>query len=202
MSRYYPGDTSMTEPETFEPAPFQAVSDPRQLKAVADPIRTRILHILAEREATNQQLASALDEPQAKVLHHVRVLLDAGLIRLVDQRIRGGNVEKYYRATARLYGFRPDPGDAAAFSGAVAVSGMESIAQELGASLKAWPDQPLYWEGRRTAMSPERLAEFNERMLALIAEYWSGPEGGVKAARDGEVMSLAAVMYRFPGSDE
>lgn len=191
----------MPENTMYEPAPFQAVSEPRQLKAIADPLRNRILHILAEREATNQQLSVALGEPQAKVLHHVRVLLNADLIRMVDQRIRGGNVEKYYRATARLYGFRPEPADAATFAGTIAVSGLESVMQEIRASLETWPDQPLYWEGRRARISPGRLAEFNDRMLELISEYWGGPSQAVEEA-GADVMSLAAVMYRFPGSDE
>ena len=104
---------------SFEPAPFLPVSEPKQLKAISDARRARILRILADREATNQQLAAALGEPQARVLHHVRVLLDAGLIRLVDERVRGGNVEKYYRATARLFGFRPGPEETAPIDGGV-----------------------------------------------------------------------------------
>lgn len=46
------------------------------------------------------------------MLHHLRVLLRAELIRLVEERVRIGNVEKYSRATARVSGFRPDPGEA------------------------------------------------------------------------------------------
>jgi hypothetical protein len=65
-------DTEPITDETAEPVPFQIVSDPRQLKAFTDPIRNRILHILADRPATNQQLATTLGEPGAKVLHHVR----------------------------------------------------------------------------------------------------------------------------------
>ena len=46
----------MSEAARFEPVPFQIVSDSRQLKAFADPIRNRIMHFLAEREATNPNL--------------------------------------------------------------------------------------------------------------------------------------------------
>jgi DNA-binding transcriptional ArsR family regulator len=190
----------MPENTHHEPEPFQAVSTAKELKALANPIRNRILHILASHEATNQQLSVILDESQAKVLHHVRVLLDAGLIRLVDQRIRGGNVEKFYRATARVYGFRPDPTLPEDFAGPVSVAGLESVTQELAASLKAWPGQPLYWEGRRARMSAERLAEFNDRMLALITEYWGDLERPIDEDPDDDVMAMAAVMFRFPGN--
>jgi DNA-binding transcriptional ArsR family regulator len=188
--------------DRFEPEPFQVVSDLGQLKAFTDPLRNRILHILENREATNQQLAAIVDEPQAKVLHHVRVLLNAGLIRLVDQRIRGGNVEKFYRATARVYGFRPESPDTEALSGPLSGAALESVAQELVASMTLWPDQPRYWEGRRTRLSPERVEEFNERLLELIGEYWGNPDQPTREDPDGTLMALAAVMYRFPGSEQ
>ncbi len=187
----------MSDVEQFEPVPFQIISDPHQIKAYSDPLRIRILHILRDREATNQQLATSLNEPQAKVLYHVRFLLDSGLIRLVDQRIRGGNVEKLYRATARLYGFRPDPAESAPLSGAV----FESITQELVASANLWPDQLPNWEGRRSRLSPERLQEFNDRLMALIAEYWGGPDQPANEDPHADLMAFAAVTYRFPGEE-
>lgn len=180
-----------------EPVPYQVISEPRQLKAFADPLRIRIIHILADRAATNQQLATALGEPGAKVLHHVRALLDADLIRLVEQRISGGNVEKYYRATAHLYGFRPGPDESETLSGAM----FDSVTQELVASLRLWPDQGVNWEGRRARLSPDRLEAFNHRLRELIAEYWGGPDGTSPSDPDGELTAFAAVSYRFPGED-
>lgn len=185
----------MADDTPFEPVPFQPVSEPRQLKAFTDPLRNRILHILANRPATNQQLAASLGESQAKVLHHVRFLLEVELISLVEQRVTGGNVEKYYRASARLYGFRPDPSGMETLSGAV----FEAVTQEVVASLSLWPDQNLGWEGRRARLSPERLKEFDSRLLALIAEYWGGPETPPRDDPDADLMAFATVTYRFPG---
>ncbi len=190
----------MSNIERFAPEPFRVVSDLRQLKAFTDPMRNRLLHILANQEATNQQLASMLDEPQAKVLHHVRFLLDVGLITLVEQRVRGGNVEKFYRATARAYGFRPDPGDIETLSGPVSGAIFESVTQELVASLKLWPDQPLYWETRRGHLSPDRASEFDKRLLALIAEFWGDLDEPASGDLDVDVMAFATTMYRFPGN--
>jgi DNA-binding transcriptional ArsR family regulator len=190
--------------EPFVPVPFQIVNTPEQLKAFTDPLRGRILSILCEREATNQQVAQALGEPHAKVLHHVRYLLDAGLIRLVDTRIKGGNVEKYYRAVARMFGIRagrdllPD----------VTVAEFEALSQEVAASAVLWPEPPDHpnWEGRTARLSPERLEEFHQKLLALIAEYWGGPHRGgdtpdVSTAIEdptAPVHSFAAVIYRDP----
>jgi DNA-binding transcriptional ArsR family regulator len=190
-------DAETVTDATAEPVPYQVITEPQQLKAFADPLRIRIVHILADRPATNQQLATALGEPGAKVLHHVRALLDAGVIRLVDQVIKGGNVEKYYRATAHLYGFRPTPDESESLSGAM----FDSVSQELVASIRLWADQDINWEGRRARIAPERLDEFNHRLRDLIAEYWGGPDGTADNDPDAVMMSFAAVSYRFPGDE-
>ena len=190
----------MTDDDRFEPEPFRIVSDLRQLKAFTDPIRNRILHILARQRATNQQLAAILEQPQAKILHHVRFLLEVDLIVLAEQRVRGGNVEKFYRATAHLYGFRPEESHQETLSGPVSGAIFESVTQELVASLRLWPDQPLTWETRRTRLSADQTAEFNDRLLALMAEFWGDVDGPLPDDPDADVMALATVSYRFPGS--
>jgi DNA-binding transcriptional ArsR family regulator len=195
----------------FEPKPFHIIATPEGLKAFTDPLRLRVLNILRQRAATNQQVADALGEPHAKVLYHVRILLDAGLIQLVDQQIKGGNVEKYYRAIANLFGLRVGDGPAPG----VVTAMLEVAQQEAVASEVAWPaDLPLS-ETRRARMSPERRAEFFQRVNELIAEYWGGP---VPGGQDGEEVvltpeedpampryALAVITYRdptVPGSGE
>jgi len=183
--------------EGFQPAPFQIVSEPQQLKAFADPLRNRILHLLADREATNQQLAAALGESQAKVLHHVRVLLETGLIVLVAERIKGGNVEKFYRATARLYGIRAKPDEESSITGPV----FEGLLQEIVASEARWPEQPQSWELRRARLSPERVAEFTQRINALIGEYWGSGDGAAPDEPGAPLMAFASVTFRHPIDD-
>lgn len=73
----------------FSPAPLMILETPEQIKAFTDPLRLRVLRILRERPATNQQVADELGEPHAKVLYHIRFLLEAGLIKLVDTQIKG-----------------------------------------------------------------------------------------------------------------
>jgi DNA-binding transcriptional ArsR family regulator len=192
--------------DSFTPVPFQLVSEPRQLKAFADPLRVRVIHLLNSEALTNQQLADRLGEPQAKVFYHLRFLLDAGLITLVEERVRGGNVEKYYRATARLYGLRPGPDEPPTF----AASMLESVLQEVAASEATWPDQPIEWENRRLRLSPPRAREFNRRLLDQLAEFWGGPDPddpndvsrarSVKEDPDAPRLCFAAVLFREPSS--
>jgi DNA-binding transcriptional ArsR family regulator len=180
--------------DSFTPAPFHIVDSPQQLKAFTDPLRLRVLDALRDRAATNQQLADALGEPQAKVLYHLRFLLDAGVIQLVDQQIKGGNVEKYYRAVARMFGLRPPTGQL----GDQAVASLEMLRQELAASAAAWPEAEIGWEVRRTRLAPERAEEFYGRLNDLIAEYWGGPERVAIEDPDAPRLCLAAVIFRDP----
>jgi DNA-binding transcriptional ArsR family regulator len=69
------------------------------IKALAHPLRWRIVEVLVERgEASPVELARTLDQPLATVSHHVRVLRDQNSIELVRTEPRRGAVEHYYRA--------------------------------------------------------------------------------------------------------
>jgi DNA-binding transcriptional ArsR family regulator len=189
------------------PAPFQIVDDARQIKAFSDPLRIRVLNVLSDREATNQQIAEALGQPQAKVLYHVRFLLDVGLIRLVDERVKGGNVEKYYRATARLFGLRP-PTEFGREG--LASAALDAVRQEVAASEAAWPEVPVPWETRRLRLPADRVDEFYGRLVSLVREYWGGPStdgtasGAASVDEDASApgVCFAAVIYRDPERGE
>jgi DNA-binding transcriptional ArsR family regulator len=73
--------------------------DETLMKALAHPLRWRILEIVSERgEAGPVELARALDQPLATVSHHVRVLRDSGSLELTRAEQRRGALEHYYRA--------------------------------------------------------------------------------------------------------
>ena len=81
--------------------PITNIDDPRYLKAIAHPLRIRILAMLSERSASPVQLAGKLDATLGTVAYHVRTLHSLGLLELVDTRQRRGATEHYYRAHAR-----------------------------------------------------------------------------------------------------
>jgi DNA-binding transcriptional ArsR family regulator len=74
------------------------IDDPRYVKALAHPMRIRILAMLREGAASPVQLAERLDETLGSVAYHVRTLSNLGLIDLVDTRQRRGATEHFYRA--------------------------------------------------------------------------------------------------------
>jgi DNA-binding transcriptional ArsR family regulator len=86
------------------------ISAPRQFKALAHPLRQRLLGLLDRRAATLAQLAERLGEPRGTIGHHLKVLEAAGLVRVVrTRRVRGGT-EHWYGRTAATLRFGGDAG--------------------------------------------------------------------------------------------
>jgi DNA-binding transcriptional ArsR family regulator len=81
---------------------------PDQLKALGHPLRLRVLETLGGHdgdELTNRELANRLGVDPGHLHFHVRMLLSAGLIELVE---RTGGREKPYRAVARHVRVAPE----------------------------------------------------------------------------------------------
>jgi DNA-binding transcriptional ArsR family regulator len=77
------------------------VIDQRIVKALAHPLRIRMLTVLNQRVASPSELAGELDEPIGNVSYHMRTLADLGMVELVRTEPRRGAVEHYYRAIER-----------------------------------------------------------------------------------------------------
>jgi DNA-binding transcriptional ArsR family regulator len=77
------------------------IDDPRYVRALAHPLRVRILAVLEERTASPVQLAGLLQASLGTVSYHVRTLHRLGLIDLVDETPVRGAVEHHYRARPR-----------------------------------------------------------------------------------------------------
>jgi DNA-binding transcriptional ArsR family regulator len=73
----------------------------RMAKALAHPLRARVLTRLNERVASPNELSRELNEPLGNVSYHVKALLELGCIELVDTAQRRGAIEHYYRALTR-----------------------------------------------------------------------------------------------------
>lgn len=66
--------------------------------AVAHPLRSRCLTVLAERAASPTELAREFGRAVSNVSYHVRALKDLGLVEEVGTRPVRGTVEHYFRA--------------------------------------------------------------------------------------------------------
>ena len=77
------------------------VRDVRQVRALANPLRIRLLEAFAETPRTTKQVANLLGEKPTRLYHHVDALEKAGFLRLHSTRQNRGTIEKYYEAVAR-----------------------------------------------------------------------------------------------------
>jgi DNA-binding transcriptional ArsR family regulator len=90
------------------------ITDPRLVKALAHPLRIRILAILEDRVASPSEIAEQLDAPLGNVSYHVRQLAELGLISLVRETPVRGTLEHHYKAeirpriTDKAWGAAPD----------------------------------------------------------------------------------------------
>jgi predicted ArsR family transcriptional regulator len=77
---------------------------PDEAKALAHPVRQRIIRLCGLSALTNKQLADRLDRDPATVLHHVRLLVATGFLEPTEERTGpSGATEKPYRSTGRSW---------------------------------------------------------------------------------------------------
>ncbi|WP_412539446.1 helix-turn-helix domain-containing protein [Longispora sp. K20-0274] len=150
------------------------ITSAEQFKALGHPFRQRLLFALGE-PATLRQLTARLDAQKGNVAHHLKVLREAGMVRIVATRQVRGGTEQYFQRAARRLDLPPqEPGTTAAMFGAVA--------EELASA----DDDPLVIlrHVRLTAAQADRL---RAGLTDLIADLEpAGPE----EARFGMLVSL------------
>jgi DNA-binding transcriptional ArsR family regulator len=96
----------MATPEVSGTGTF-TIDRPEQLKALGHPLRLKVLQALGEtdRPLTNRDLAELIGVDPGHLHFHVRMLLKAGLIELVEG---SQGREKPYRAVARTVRVAPE----------------------------------------------------------------------------------------------
>jgi len=76
----------------------------QQLRALAHPLRLRLLEAFAHGRHTTMQVAAQLGEPPTRLYHHVNALERAGILKMVDTRQVRGTTEKYFEVASKQIG--------------------------------------------------------------------------------------------------
>ncbi|MFE9746672.1 ArsR/SmtB family transcription factor [Saccharothrix saharensis] len=163
-----------------------------ELKALAHPLRWRILRLCWDRALTNKELSDRLDVAPATVLRHVRALVRHDFLAADPVRSGArGALERPYRATGRTWrlGLVDVEDEGLAHRVDLAV-----LAAHRAEVLEAGPDA-----GRESARGVLRLgaasqAELNARVQALIGEFLERDEP------DGEPLSYLWSLVARPSS--
>lgn len=166
--------TEEATPPDYDLADRIALTTQSQVKAISHPLRTTILHLLHERAATVTELAVALERPKSTVAHHVRVLVEAGLLQVVRTRRVRAIEERFYGRTARLFyvGVQRGP------EGEELPRDFNDFEVAAGESVAAFRDGKLWGFLRHARISEAQASEFWERMAALATEFDELPRSG------------------------
>ncbi len=87
----------------IKPRKLLVLAKGSQIKAYVHPTRIAILRMLVNKKRTVSNVAKELGVHPANITHHFKLLEKVGLIRLVETRDIGKNIEKYYRSLARNF---------------------------------------------------------------------------------------------------
>ena len=150
---------------------------PEEARALANPLRMRILRLCLDEALTNKQLAERLGRDPGTVLHHVRTLVATGF--LVPEEVRQGEkgaLEKPYRATG--------------MSWTLSLDMLEAFTAELE---EAGPDAATGFSRLALTLNKASQEELQRRVLAILDEYVDRP-----ADPDGEPLGLFFAMHRRP----
>ena len=163
--------SSNTRVPDYDLEDLRIVSSPQELRAMADPLRGTLLDLVLERAATVSELAAAVDRPKSTIAHHVNVLVDAGMLKVVRTRRVRAIDERFYGRTARIFYvgvIRPE--DVRILTNYLSVAAAESGPAHEADDLRAVL--------RHARIPRERAAEFWERVFQLTHEFMRLPRSG------------------------
>jgi DNA-binding transcriptional ArsR family regulator len=169
----YSGVAGNSPPPDYDLADRIPLTEPSQVKALGHPLRNTILGLLHERAATVSELAVALDRPKSTVAHHVKVLVEAGLVQVVRTRRVRAIEERFYGRTARMFYVTVERSGGDELPGSF--NDFEVAARE---STGAYGDGKLWGFIRHARISEAQASEFWERMAELVAEFDQLPRSG------------------------
>lgn len=153
----------------YEADEFVNAETPAQLKALGSALRMNILDLLNERAASVTEMATALARPKGTIGYHVKVLEDAGFVRVVRSRKVRAMTEKFYGRVAHTIVFHGQPGT----SGKMFMV-QEALAEAVVDERSAMPATTL----RHVRMSEEQAVDFWEQVVELAVAFAKAPRSG------------------------
>lgn len=165
-------------------------------KALSHPLRSSILHLLTEHRMTNEELADTLGVESGKLYFHTKQLFEAGLIHIVETRLKGPITEKVYQAVARSFVVHELPnfgeGEAPPFDALVA--GLLAMYRQAWRDHETWEGGAHYAYHLTHRVPPDRMKEFIRRMKELTAEF----EDARTDAPDATEYSFGLLLHALP----
>ena len=152
------------------------IETPGQLRAIADPLRQRLLQAFAEPKPI-RRAAAELGESPTKLYRHVDQLLAAGLIRVAREERRRAVTERHFQTVAARFEVMPGAiGDSARVADRRAAIARANLAELLdGAAPAAGTLRIARTSARLTTAAMEQLEAAFARLLEDLSDP-SAPE--------------------------
>jgi hypothetical protein len=174
--------------------------DDRMLRAVAHPLRFRVLVALDESVSSPNQVAQKLGEPLGRVAHHVRLLERLGAIELVSTRPRRGAVEHFYRTVTRPW-FDDEAWARLPLSTRRTLLGdtLRRIAGDVGAGVQAggFDDPRAYVSRLHLELDDEGMAEVSRILDGAVEQALAAQEEAKARLADGGAAPTEIVLLHF-----
>ncbi len=84
---------------------FKVIRDPKAFELMADETRRRMVFLLRAKDLTVSQIAEQLDKTPQAIYHHIKKLLEAGMVEVAREERVDHFIETYYRASAEVFNF-------------------------------------------------------------------------------------------------
>jgi DNA-binding CsgD family transcriptional regulator len=144
---------------------------PAEAKALASPLRLRILRLCLDQALTNKQLAERLGRDPGTVLHHVRTLVATGFLAPGEVRQGAkGALEKPYRSTGKSWTLSLDKDDTTETSATQAM--LEAFLAELA---EAGPGAARDFTRLALTLDDDSLKELETRLREIFDDFAARP---------------------------
>jgi DNA-binding transcriptional ArsR family regulator len=173
--------------EIFLPQKVHILKDDAQIKGYIHPTRITLLEILSSEKRTISSVAKELGVHPANITHHFKLLEKTGLIRLVEKRDTGKNLEKYYRAIAYTFEVASNSSNKSAIALSILKNDLSAAINNLK---KSDPKKSIAFLAT-ARISADRFDHFAINLENLINEFKKADSKG------GEAYTINLSLYPF-----
>lgn len=192
-------------PASGIPWPVREITDPRELRALAHPVRFALLDLLVSGPLTATQCAERLGQTPANCSYHLRQLAKYGHVMPAE-----GGVGRERPWKARDEGISWDSSGAGGVAHERAAEALSDVIEDY--RFGAWRDyrtrrhtEPVQWREADMStdvvawMTAEELTDLKRQMMALFASFVARDED--PAARPAGARAVRYFGYAYPGED-
>jgi DNA-binding transcriptional ArsR family regulator len=169
------------------------------VKALAHPLRQRLLTAYNERAVSPSELADQFGEPLGNVAYHTRRLADLGCLELVGVGKGRGGLKHTYRATVRFEveddAWRALPRQ---LQGSIAARTVADIAADVaaGAAFGGFDDDDVHLSRLVFELDERGRRELSEALREMIARADAIAEGSARRGEAARRSVLAVLHFR------